>query len=134
MLSYALLLKKCHAVGKYTVKILITKKMENKYNLDDFNTFSSRTNQFQESEEENKSKAANVIVDFNLQEHEVSERIKNLISELEKARCLKNSLNSAVVAISEQVSFDYPVVTNYDGILYVIGEDLNALKVSDGFI
>jgi len=107
--------------------------MENKYNLNDYNTFSSRTEQFQESEEENKSKASKVIVDFNIQEENISTKIEELEKELKQAKCLKNSLDNAIIEISEQVKFKFPVLTTHNNELYVFGEDLNAMKVSDTF-
>lgn len=101
------------------------------YNLDDFSSFSSRTNEFQGSESENKLKAAKAIVYFNIEEVKKAEEIKELEDKLESLRSEKVRLNQAIVGIEEQVKFKYPVAVEIDNTTYIFEKDLNVKTIKD---
>ena len=106
---------------------------EIKFNIDDFSSFSSRVNQFQENESENKLKAAKAIIYFNLEEDKVTDEINELKNKLESLQSNKVRLNQAIVGIEEQVSFKYPVAIEINKTTYVFEKDLNVKTVNEVF-
>jgi len=103
------------------------------FDLDDFNSFSSRTNQFQDSEANNKLKAAKAIVFFNKVENSLTEEIDEIKNKLERLQSQKVRLNQAIVGIDEQVKFKYPVAIEIDNTTYIFEKDLNVKTVNEVF-
>ncbi len=111
----------------------LTEVMEIKFNIDDFSSFSSRVNQFQGNESENKLKAAKAIIYFNLEEDKVINEINELKNKLESLQSKKVRLNQSIVGIEEHVSFNYPVAIVIDKTTYVFEKDLNVKAINEVF-